>query len=73
MNPTTIAIRFKSLNHLNKILITAYVMTEKRMSANPITMITSKTILTSPTNFILLFAKGVITTPESIPIELAIP
>ena len=54
-------------------MITTYVIMEKRISIIAVIIITSRTMLTSPINFIPLLAKGVMTTPDSIPIELAIP
>ena len=43
------------------------------ISTNPVTTMTNKTMLTSPTAFIDLVANGVITTADTIPIEFPIP
>ena len=50
-----------------------YFIKAYKINSNPTTMLQSNTMLTSPVNLILFFAKGAIITQENRPIEFAMP
>ena len=51
----------------------SYLIKAYKINSSPTTMLQNSTMLTSPVNLILFFAKGAIITQENRPIEFAMP